>query len=661
MSTSGIPNLLSLLTFLPLLGAIIVMCLPRPRDLSPKAVSLQDKTKPVIEDTARLLVTWTALGFTLLTFVLAVVVFGLFDSQYVHAGTRNMQFVENIDWISMGGLHIRYHMGVDGISLLLIVLTTLLMTLVALFSFSLKDRIKEFMVFLLLLETGLIGVFCALDLVLFYFFWEAMLIPMYFLLGIFGSANRQAAALKFFLYTFAGSILMLVAIIGIYQVAGSFDVVALSDGGSVAGAALRHAPPQTLLWLFAAFSLAFMIKVPMFPFHSWLADLYAEAPTAGNVISSGVMVKMGTYGFLRFLLPLFPAQAHAAAPVFITLAIISIIYGSMIAAVQTDIKRLLAYSSLAHLGFVILGIFTFTRIGTMGAALQNINHGISTPMLFFLVGMLAERGGSRWIADYGGLKKVVPMLATMLLLATLSSLAVPFFNGFTGEFPILLGSWISATTNQFGGYWPTALAGTGMILSAVYLLWWYQRLMLGVAKKPELRRFPDLTRTEWAVLLPLAGIIFWFGLGSHFWTQRMETAVNTLIPAGTESLISADPGANDANTQPVTAILEGNARESALHDTGEGRKGGIAPPVRPRRPYVPKPGSAPSGPPRSSGAAGAAGQSAPPPPKTGGKASPNSFQITPLMQRLLFPNTPDRLPQREVFVPRLLNPTEVHA
>lgn len=683
MPSSGIPNLLSLMTFLPLLGAIIVMCLPRPRDLSAKAANGQDKTKPVTEDTSRLLVTWTALGFTLLTFVVSLVVFGLFDSHYAHADTRNMQFVENFDWISMGSLHIHYHMGVDGISLLLIVLTTLLMTLVTLFSFSLKDRIKEFMIFLLLLETGLIGVFCALDLVLFYFFWEAMLIPFYFLIGVFGSANRQAAALKFFLYTFAGSILMLVAIIGIYQVAGSFDVIALSDAGSPAGMALRHASPQLLLWMFGAFALAFMIKVPMFPFHSWLADTYAEAPTAGNVISAGIMVKMGTYGFLRFLLPIFPAQAHSAAPIFIALAVIGIIYGSMVAAVQTDIKRLLAYSSLAHLGFVILGIFTFTRIGTMGAALQNINHGISTPMLFFIVGMLAERGGSRWIADYGGLKKIVPLLATMLLIATLSSLAVPFFNGFTGEFPILLGSWISATTNQFGGYWTTALAGTGMILSAVYLLWWYQRLMLGVVKKPELRRFPDLNRMEWAVLLPLAGVIFWVGLGSHFWTQRMETAVNALVPAGTESLIPAEEGPGEWATQPVTAVLEENATVHALNDTGRGRKGHV--PVRERDRSIPpvyhpatggsapsgiKSGAPPAGGPPPTGDAPGGSHTAPAPgvpgtaaptPRQGGKAEPGSLTLPPMLRRKLFPNAPDRLPHGEVFDSRLLSRTEVHA
>ncbi len=563
MPPSGIPNLLSLVIFLPLLGAVVVMCLPRPRDLSAKALAASpDKALAGTDDPARLLVTWTALTFALLTFLVSLGLFGLFDSHYVQAAGRSMQFVENYDWITLGSLHIHYHLGIDGISLLLIVLTTLLMTLVVLFSFTVKDRLKEFMVFLLLLETGLIGVFCALDLVLFYFFWEAMLIPMYFLLGIFGSANRQAAALKFFLYTFAGSILMLVAIIGVYLAAGSFDVVALSSPTSPAGIALRHTPPQTLMWMFAAFALAFMIKIPMFPFHSWLADTYAEAPTAGNVVSSGIMVKMGTYGFLRFCLPFFPDQAHTAAPLMILLAVLGIVYGSLVAAVQTDVKRLLAYSSLAHLGFVVLGIFTFTRIGTMGAVIQNINHGISTPMLFFLVGMLYERGGSRWIGDYGGLKKVVPMLATMLLIATLSSLAVPFFNGFVGEFPILLGSWISSSSNQFGGYWPTAIAATGMIWSAVYLLWWYQRLMLGVVKKPELRRFPDLTRLEWAVVLPLAGIIFWFGLGSHFFTQRLDTAVNTLLPVGTETLIPVGDTPGFTNGQPVTQLLDQQALDS---------------------------------------------------------------------------------------------------
>ncbi|HEV2473709.1 MAG TPA: NADH-quinone oxidoreductase subunit M, partial [Chthonomonadales bacterium] len=251
-----------------------------------------------------------------------------------------------------------------------------------------------------------------------------------------------------------------------------------------------------------------------------------EAPTAGSVILAGVLLKMGTYGFIRFCLPIFPDQAHRAAPVFITLAIIGIVYGSMVAAVQPDAKKLVAYSSVAHLGFVVLGIFTFTRIGMMGALVQNINHGISTPMLFFLVGMLYDRRHTRLISEFGGLKRIVPMMAAMMLIATLASIAVPFFNGFVGEFPVLLGSWSST----FVGYWPTAVAATGMILSAVYMLWWFQRLMLGPVTIQENRKLPDLSRTEWLVLTPLAAVIFWIGLGSPFITHRMTTSVHELLP-----------------------------------------------------------------------------------------------------------------------------------
>jgi NADH-quinone oxidoreductase subunit M len=293
--------------------------------------------------------------------------------------------------------------------------------------------------------------------------------------------------------------------------------------------------------LFAAFSLAFMIKVPMFPFHTWLPDAHVEAPTAGSVILAGVLLKMGTYGFIRFCLPMFPHESSKSAWLFITLAIIGIIYGSLVAAVQTDAKKLVAYSSVAHLGFVVLGIFSFTRIGMMGALVQNINHGISTPMLFFMVGMLYDRRHTRLITEFGGLKKIVPMLATLLLIATLSSIAVPFFNGFVGEFPILLGSWISHSRIYFGAFdlpskIPTAFAATGMILSAVYMLWWFQRLMLGPVTKEANRHMVDLSRQEWVVLTPLVALIFWIGLGSPFWTQRMDKSVDTLITRNTEQL-----------------------------------------------------------------------------------------------------------------------------
>ncbi|HLK58823.1 MAG TPA: NADH-quinone oxidoreductase subunit M [Chthonomonadaceae bacterium] len=557
MPQSAIPNILTLVTFLPLIGAIVVMCLPRPKDLpddhgghgdghgDPHAESAHKEEIP--DDPWRLLVNWTALGFAALTFIVSLVLFFAFDSNHLDFANRHMQFMEDANWITLGTIHIHYKMGIDGISLLLILLTTFLMTLCVIYSFNTKVRLKEFMVFLLLLETGMVGVFCALDLVLFYFFWEAMLIPMYFLIGIFGHENRVYAAIKFFIYTFAGSVLMLIAIISVYNVTHSFDVLALSDPGNPAGQALHNYDGQALLWMFGAFSLAFMIKVPMFPFHTWLPDAHVEAPTAGSVILAGVMLKMGTYGFLRFCLPLFPAQAQQMAWLFILLSLIGIVYGSIVAAVQPDAKKLVAYSSVAHLGFVVLGIFTFTRIGTMGALVQNINHGISTPMLFFLVGMLYDRRHTRQISEFGGLKKIVPMLAAMLLIATLASVAVPFFNGFVGEFPILLGSWIANYTAPFSpenisSFWPTAIAASGMILSAVYMLWWFQRLMLGPVTKAENRRLPDLKTTEWLVLVPLAGVIFWFGLGSSFWTQRMDTSVAMLL--------QMDSGKDPAHLKP---------------------------------------------------------------------------------------------------------------
>ncbi len=550
---SQLPYILSIMTFLPLVGALVVMCLPRPKDL-PEAHGHGDHephgepeapATPEPFDLNRILVNGVSLFFATLTFLISLALFGAFESGYLDKSAGgiagNMQFVEKVNWIKIGAdSFVQYHMGVDGISLLLILLTTFLMVLCVLFSFRTGQRLKEFMVFLLLLETGMVGVFCALDLVLFYVFFEAMLIPMYFLIGIFGHENRIYAAIKFFIYTFAGSVLMLIAIVALYSITGTFNMLALSDPGNPAAQALanygiKHV--QVLVWMFAAFAIAFMIKVPMFPFHTWLPDAHVEAPTAGSVILAGVMLKMGTYGFIRIIIPIFRPQAEQYAWIFIVLSIVGIIYGSIVAAVQPDAKKLVAYSSVAHLGFVVLGIFTFTRIGMMGALVQNINHGISTPMLFFIVGMMYERRHTREISQFGGLKKIVPMMATMLLIATLASVAVPFFNGFVGEFPVLLGSWMSQMIASLGGgQLPTALAATGMIWSAVYMLWWYQRLMLGPVTHRENRHLADLTRTEWAVLLPLAGIVFWFGLGSNFWTQRMDASVRLLLPSISERL-----------------------------------------------------------------------------------------------------------------------------
>jgi NADH-quinone oxidoreductase subunit M len=606
------------LTFLPLVGAFIVMLLPRPKDLPEPHGEHGDEshgepdlpTPALPPDPARNRINMVALVVAGLNFLISLALFGAFKS-----GTPGMQFVENHPWITMGNVHIRYHLGVDGISLLLIVLTTFLMVLSVLYSMGVKQRLKEFMVFLLLLETGMIGVFCALDLVLFYVFWEAMLIPMYFLIGIFGHENRIYAAVKFFLYTFAGSILMLVAIVGVYSLTGSFDVVALSDSMTREGALLHGTNPRLLMWMFSAFALAFMIKVPMFPFHTWLPDAHVEAPTAGSVILAGVLLKMGTYGFLRFCLPLFPDQAKTSAWLFISLAIIGIVYGSIVAAVQPDAKKLVAYSSVAHLGFVVLGIFTFTPVGMMGALIQNINHGISTPMLFFLVGMLYERRHTRLISEFGGLKRVVPMLATMTLLATLASIAVPFFNGFVGEFPILVGSWTSAQTQTLAGFWPTAFAASGMILSAVYMLWWFQRIMLGPVTKPVNRHLPDLTRTEWIVLTPLAAVIFWIGLFSPFWTERMDAAVATLLPYSARQL---------EDTLPITQKLNEGAikqekaaakarptsiREQFQQELIRRRRYPTAPPAGPGggAPIAPAPVGRPGNVPGAPGGAGGGG------------------------------------------------------
>ncbi|HLV78840.1 MAG TPA: NADH-quinone oxidoreductase subunit M [Chthonomonadaceae bacterium] len=583
---SPIPGILSILTFLPLVGALIVMFLPRPKDLPEEhgheAHGVPDThAPPPAVDPARQLVNWVTLAVVLVDFVLSLVLFASFSGSYVQPTTRNMQFLEDARWITAGNLNIHYRMGVDGISLLLIVLTTFLMVLCVLYSFGVKQRLKEFMVFMLLLETGMIGVFCALDLVLFYFFWEAMLIPMYFLIGIFGHENRIYAAIKFFLYTFAGSILMLIAIIAVYHLTGSLDVIALSVHGAGPGAALSRVDPRTLMWIYAAFALAFMIKVPMFPFHTWLPDAHVEAPTAGSVLLAGVLLKMGTYGFIRFCVPMFPAQALASSNLFILLAIVGIIYGSIVAAVQPDAKKLVAYSSVAHLGFVILGIFTFTRIGLMGALLQNLAHGIATPMLFFVVGMLYERRHTRLISEFGGIKRIVPMLATMLLLAVLASIAVPFFSGFVGEFPVMMGSWLSMRT----GYVPTLLAGTGMILSAVYMLWWFQRLMLGPVTRPANRHLPDMTVNEWFVLTPLAVMIFWLGLGSSFWTQRMDSAVNAMIaPVGGNTDFASVPEQMDPDlsvTVPLRAQRVRRRAPAAPPAPGQTPTGGGRPPTVP--------------------------------------------------------------------------------
>ncbi len=485
--------LLSIVTFLPAAGAVLVFLLPRRQEALTKAA---------------------ALAVTVVAFAASLPLYWGFDP-----AVADYQFVELRAW--MPTLGISYHLGIDGISLLLVLLTTFLMPLVLLSAWrAIESRWKEFAITMLLLETGMLGVFVALDLFLFYVFWEAMLIPMYLIIGIWGGSNRIYAAIKFVLYTLAGSLLMLVAILAVYFQHGAATGAYTFDLPVVAQFVLPAGLNQNLLFL--AFALAFAIKVPMFPFHTWLPDAHVEAPTAGSVILAGVLLKMGTYGFLRFCLPLFPQASLAFAPWMFALAIIGIIYGAWVSTVQADIKKLVAYSSVSHLGFVVLGLFTLTPQGIVGGIIQMVNHGLSTGALFLLVGMLYERRHTRLISEFGGLWSVIPAFSAVLLIVTLSSLGLPGLNGFVGEFLILLGAFqVDRTAAVF--------ATTGIIFAAVYLLWMYQRVIFGEVTKEANRRLPDLSLREWVVLLPVLLFIVWIGVYPGAFTGVTETSVQALI------------------------------------------------------------------------------------------------------------------------------------
>jgi NADH-quinone oxidoreductase subunit M len=427
------------------------------------------------------------------------------------------QFEELHDWI---GSAIHYHMGVDGISLFLVILTTFLVPISILASWNdIHEKVKGFFIALLVIETAMIGVFTSLDLFLFFFFWELTLIPMYFLIGIWGHDRRIYAAVKFILYTMFGSILMLVAILWLYRVTGSFDFVAIQ---AKLHAGMVSLEPRTEMLLFGAFFLAFAIKVPLFPLHTWLPDAHTEAPTAGSVILAGVMLKLGTYGILRFCLPLFPEAAHRAAPVIAVLAIVGIVYGALVATVQTDLKRLVAYTSVSHLGFVVLGIFAFSPISIEGAIYQMLNHGISTGALFLGVGMLYDRRHTFEIKQFGGLATPMPVLMSLFLFACLSSLALPLLNGFVGEFLILIGVF---ERHHAWASW----AASGAVLSAVYLLWAYQRVALGEVTIEKNRTLPDASTRERVILGTMAVVILFMGVASPLFTRRMEPATNVLL------------------------------------------------------------------------------------------------------------------------------------
>ncbi len=476
---------------------------------------------------------YAALGGAVVTFIASLTLYRDFSGNTFH-----FQYYEAARWIPQLG--ISFKVGIDGISLWLVLLTTFIGVIAVWFSFYVNHRAKEFMIYLLILETAMIGVFCSLDLIQFYVFFEATLIPMYFLIAIWGGGNRTYAAIKFFLYTFLGSIFMLIAIIALYFIAksklgrGTFDLMelqALAAQGNLAVGSVQ-------LWLFAAFALAFAVKVPFFPVHTWLPDAHTEAPTAGSIVLAAVMLKMGTYGFIRFCLPLFPEASLQAAPFMMGLAIVGILYGAVMAAVQVDWKRLVAYSSVSHLGFVMLGVFAINHNGLTGSVLQSVNHGVSTGALFLLVGMIYERRHTRLFKDYGGLKRQMPIFAALFLIVMLSSVGLPSLNGFIGEFLCLAGSFQAAFEGALHiPFWMPVLAGGGVVLAAVYLLWMYQKSFYGKLDQPENRRLRDIKPWEQAACGLFVVLIFWLGLFPTFFTEKMETSINavrhqTTLPAG---------------------------------------------------------------------------------------------------------------------------------
>lgn len=436
--------------------------------------------------------------------------------------------MHRIVWIQ--SLNISYCVGIDGVSLLLIMLTTFLTPLALLGTWnSVVKQLKMYLIMVLLLEVGMIGVFASLDLFLFYMYWEAMLIPMYFIIGIWGGPQRIYAAMKFFLFTLFGSVLMLVAIIFL----GYFASTAPNEQFTTNVLDLYRIAPKLpinpQLWLFAAFGLSFAIKVPLWPLHTWLPDAHVEAPTSGSVLLAGVLLKMGTYGFIRFNLPLFPEASLRVMPIMCFLAVIGIIYGALVAMVQTDIKKLVAYSSVSHLGFVMLGIFSMTEEGMQGAIIQMVNHGLSTGALFLLVGMIYDRTHTRLITEYGGVAKLMPVFATFFMIITLSSIGLPGLNGFVGEFLVLLGAFKSSILDN---RWYAAFAGTGIIFSAVYMLWMYQRVMMGPTRSDNLyggHSLTDLNMREIIVLISIVVCIVWIGVFPKTYLAKSAPAVKHTI------------------------------------------------------------------------------------------------------------------------------------
>ena len=548
-------HILSIILFTPLLGALVLLFVPK-----------ENKSA----------VRWIANFFALGGFLISLPLVPLFwaqrfepGSQYVYElgqwvqRTGNFKFLEGApsNWIPSIGAG--YMLGIDGISFLLIMLTTLLGWISILCSWTaIENRVKEYYVWFLLLQTGMLGVFMALDFFLFFVFWEAMLVPMYLLIGIWGGPRKLYAAIKFFLYTLAGSVLMLLGILFLYfhhhSTTGvyTFSLTALYQ---TAPHIYTDYGPRIATFLFLSFFFAFAIKVPMFPFHTWLPDAHVEAPTAGSVILAGVLLKMGTYGFIRFSLPFFPdVLMHTSVRSWmIALSIIGIIYGALVSLMQKDMKKLVAYSSVSHLGFCTLGIFALTPLGLSGSVLQQINHGISTGALFLIVGILYERRHTREIAEYGGISNVMPVYATITMIMFLSSMGLPLLNGFVGEFTILQGTFME---NWRWGAW----AVPGVVLAAAYLLWLYQRVFFGQVTNPKNEKLHDLTPREVATFVPLIIMAFWIGLYPKPFFQILEQPVNQIV-LSVRPDYPMDKGAVNAATQPVTptapaAVVPGGNR-----------------------------------------------------------------------------------------------------
>ncbi len=554
-NAAGFP-LLSIVLFTPLAGAFLLLFVPRRR-----------------ED----LIRWIANLAALLGFLVSVPLWFWFDAQ-----EPGWQFVERAAWIPSIGA--TYFLGVDGLSVLLILLTTLLGFVAVLSSWTaITERVKEYYVFMLVLQTGMLGAFMALDFLLFFLFWEVMLVPMYFLIGIWGSDRRLYSAIKFFLYTLVGSVVMLLGILALYfyhhGVTGvyTFDVTVYH----------RLAVPFGLQWwVFLAFFLGFAIKVPMFPFHTWLPDAHTDAPTAGSVILAGILLKMGTYGFLRFSLPILPEASRHFVPLMVALSIVGIVYGALVAMAQQDWKRLVAYSSVSHLAMVMLGMFALTPVGITGSIVQQINHGISTGALFLIVGIVYERRHTRLIAEYGGLSKVMPVYAAVFMVMTLSSIGMPGLNGFIGELLILQGVFV---VNKL---W-AAVAASGIVLGAAYMLWLYQRTMFGKVENPRNQGLRDLDLREFATFAPLIALAVWIGLYPKPFLDRLTTSVDRVVAR----VQAAEPPRYAGGEGPAARDVQGSASAAGPSALPEGRAAEAAASIDCPSPAAPAGGTAGAPPP----------------------------------------------------------------